>query len=120
MARSSTACGRIRSRPENRSARAPADRHEPRALLARRRRIPRQVLGSEFVEVVLPVCGIVAAKFVQVVPAEDAGRVQVIEDEADGIIADRQDLKNFDITLAGNGLTLLFRVALNLGARTLH
>src|SRR5258705_6305860 len=73
-------------------------------------------LAGELVEIVLPVGGAVTAELVQVVPAEDAGRVQIVEHEPHCIIADRLDLEDRDVLLAADGLAFLRRVTLHLRA----
>src|SRR5690606_24420853 len=70
------------------------------------RRIARQALGSQFVEIGLPFAHTAAAKFQQVVPAEYPGRVQIVEREPHRVIAHRMDLQDRDVALAGHGLAL--------------
>jgi len=45
-------------------------------------------LTREIVEVILPVLSVVLSQRMQILPAVNAGRVQVVEDEAHGVIAD--------------------------------
>jgi hypothetical protein len=54
---------------------------------------------------------------VQVFPGVDAGVVQIVEGEADGVIADRFDADDADVAAAGDGLFLIGAVALDFGAR---
>src|SRR4051812_27730494 len=91
-----------------------------RATTAASGRSPRQPLAAKLVKIVLPVLVTVAAELEQVVPAKDAGRMQVVEHQPHGVIADRDDFQNRDIALAADGLALLRRMALHLGARAAH
>src|SRR5262249_50746384 len=81
------------------------------------RGLARQPLGGELVEIFLPIALLIAAELVEIVPAVDPGRMHVVEGEPHGIIADRLHLENLHISLAWNGLALVRRVALDLGAR---
>ena len=72
-----------------------------------------RALGGEFVKIVAPHAVLPAAELEEIVPAEDAGGMQVVERQAHGVIADRVDLQDRHIALAGNGLALVRRVALN-------
>jgi len=49
---------------------------------------PRQRLAGELIEIILPIGVAVAAELEQIVPAVDAGRVQVVEDEPHRVIAE--------------------------------
>src|ERR1043166_1039715 len=82
-------------------------------------RLPRQTFGGKLVEVILPVGVVMTAEVEEIIPTVDAGRMQVVEHEAHGIIADRLHFEDRDISLAGNGLALVGRVTLHLGARAL-
>jgi hypothetical protein len=90
------------------------------AGLAAHRRLARQILLRQLVEIILPIAGIFAPQLVQIVPAIDAGGVQVVEHQPHGIIADRLHLQDRHVLLAGNGLALVRRMALDLGARAFH
>ena len=46
--------------------------------------------------------------------------MQVVEHEPHRVIADRMHFEERNALLAGNGLALVWRMALHLGARTLH
>src|SRR5262249_56336278 len=82
--------------------------------------LSRQTLGSELVEVIAPVCVMALSKFAQVTPAVNSRRMQIVKHEAHRIISDRLHLDDGDVALACNGLALIGRMPLHLGARALH
>ena len=61
-----------------------------------------------------------AAELLKIVPTVDAGGMHVVEFKPHRIIADRLNFQNHHIPLARNGLALVGRMALHLGARTFH
>src|SRR3954447_20557097 len=70
----------------------------------------RHALLRELVEITLPALGLLVAERVQVVPGEDAGVVHVVEGDANGIVADRVDLRDGDVALARHRHALLRRM----------
>src|SRR5690348_5273468 len=74
---------------------------------------PRLQIGSPF-------CALLAAKLVQIVPAEEAGVVTIVEADAHRIVADWFERLYADVLLAGHDLLLRGAVALNFGARRFH
>ena len=62
---------------------------------------------------------LVDAEAAQIRPAEDAGVVEVVEPDADGVIADRLDLEDADLAASGDDGFFLAAVALDLGGRAL-
>src|SRR5580700_5148568 len=76
------------------------------------------MLRGELVEVFLPVAGAVAAEFEKVAPAENPGRMHVVENEAHRVVSDRLDLEDLHVPLAGHGLALGGRMPLHLGTWT--
>src|SRR5689334_18827646 len=90
----------------------PAFRSAPAGL-----RLTRQALGGQLVEVVAPVGVLMTPEIEEIFPTVDAGRMQVVEHEPHRIIADRLHFEDRHISLLGNGLALLGRVTLDLGAR---
>src|SRR5690242_13740290 len=69
-------------------------------------------------EVVLPERVVVAAKLMEISPAVEAGRMAIIEDDSDGVVADRIEPDDPDAFLAGHRDLLAGTVTLDLGART--
>src|ERR1700674_2303691 len=116
-------CCADRHRPPpggNRRGRARSTRYCTRRGSRPHGRIAGEALGGEFLKIVAPHAVLPAAELEEIVPAEDAGGMQVVERQAHGVIADRVDLQDRHIALAGNGLALVRRVALNFGARTVN
>src|SRR5258708_3673839 len=62
-----------------------------------------------------PALGVAVAELAQVRPAEDAAVVAVVEHDADGVVADRFDGGDLNVTLAGDDLLLAGPMALDLG-----
>src|SRR5262249_47048266 len=91
-----------------------------RSMGATSRRLARQTLHGELVQIRLPVFLVIAPEIEEVVPAVDPGGVHVVEHETDGIIADRVHLEHHDVLLARHGLALVGRMPLHLGAWALH
>src|SRR4051794_36784735 len=60
------------------------------------------------------------AERVEIVPAEDAGRMHVVEDELHGVIPDRLDADDLDVALARHRLALGRAVPLHLGRGARH
>ena len=81
----------------------------------RPRRLARQPLGAEVGEVVGPALVVPGAERVEIVPAEDAGRMHVVEDELHRVVADRLDADDLDVALARHRLALGRAVPLHLG-----
>ena len=83
-------------------------------------RLPAQAFLRESGEVILPDLRVIAAELVEIIPAVDSGRMHVIEDEPHRIIADGMHFQNGNVLLAADGLALIRRMSLHLGARALH
>src|ERR1041385_7726801 len=62
------------------------------ALLSRR--LTLEIFCRQFVEVILPVAGIIAAQIAQIRPIVDAGRMHVVERQPHRVVADRQHFQN--------------------------
>src|SRR6476469_4360860 len=54
------------------------------------------------------------------IPTEKFGRMQIVEDDAHRVIADRMQFQDRHVALAGNGPALGRRMALHLGAWAAH
>src|SRR5476651_2283895 len=63
-----------------------------------------------------PLGSLLAAKFVQVIPAEQAGVMAIIEPDANGIVADRFERLDLDALLSGDDLLSVRAVSLHFGA----
>lgn len=83
------------------------------------RGLATQALFRELIEVALEALFLLVAELVQIAPRIETGRMHVVEDEADGVIADRIDLDDLDILLARHELALLGMMALHFRARAL-
>src|SRR5262252_1899505 len=59
------------------------------------------------------------AELEEIIPAVDAGRMHVVEDEPRRVIADRMHFEDADLLLSRDRLALIRRMALNLRARAL-
>src|SRR5262249_29429316 len=66
-----------------------------------------QALAGEVVEIVLPIGVLVSTEREKIGPAVDPSRMHVVENEPHRVIADRIDLENGDVLLAGDGLALV-------------
>src|SRR2546421_6221426 len=64
-----------------------------------------------------PFCGLIAAEFVEIIPAVEPGVVTVVENDPRRIISHRFHRNDLHMTLAGDSLLLRCRMALHLGAR---
>src|ERR1700693_3534938 len=64
-----------------------------------------------------PFRALLAAKFVQVVPAEQAGIVAIVETDAHRVIADRLERVDANVLLAHDDLLCACAMTLNFGAR---
>src|SRR6266851_863378 len=62
-----------------------------------------------------PALGIGVAELAQIGPAEDPGIVLVVEQDTNGVVADRLDRGDFHVTAAGDDLLLAGPVALHFG-----
>src|SRR5437588_3879307 len=71
-------------------------------------------------EVGRPFCILLAAEFVKIIPAVEAGVVSVVENDARRVIAHWLDGSNFDASFAGHGLFLGRGMALYFGAGGFH
>src|SRR5579872_6291077 len=60
---------------------------------------------------------LLAAEFVQIIPAEETGVVAVVEVDAHGVVSDRIEGRDLDVFLAGDDFLRLRPVALDFGAR---
>ena len=78
--------------------------------------VAAQSLGLEFGEIGRPAFRMSVGKLGEIIPTVDAGIVQVVETEADGVVADRLDLQDLDRTLAARHLALAVAVSAYLGA----
>src|SRR5882757_883739 len=93
----------------------------PSSFSSRRRSaLTLQALAGEVVEIVSPIGLPVSAERKEVVPAVDAGRMHIVEDEPHRVIADRVHFEDGDVLLACDGLALIRRMALHFGAGALH
>src|SRR6185437_5051796 len=82
--------------------------------------IPAQAFEQQRRLVSSPALGLRVAELVQVRPAVDAAVVPVVEDDADGVVADRLDIDDLHVAPARHQLLGRRRaVALDLGRRTL-
>ncbi|CCV13693.1 hypothetical protein MESS4_590056 [Mesorhizobium sp. STM 4661] len=79
--------------------------------------VAAQSLLLQFGEIGGPARLLLVAQRMQVAPGEDAGVVEIVESDADGIVADRLDLEDRDVALTGNGHALFGRMALHFGRR---
>src|SRR5690242_11851894 len=75
--------------------------------------LPLQPSGLQRLEVGGPSLVTVAAEFVEIVPAVEAGVVAIVEQDAHGVIAHRLQPRNLHRVLAGHDLLLA-------GGMTLH
>src|SRR3982074_2267228 len=82
----------------------------------RRSALTLQALAGEVVEIISPVGLPVPAQRKEIVPAENAGRMHVVEDEPHRVIADRGHLEDGDVLLACDSFAFVGRMALHLGA----
>src|SRR3546814_15985187 len=80
-----------------------------------RLRIARQPLAFQRLQIGVPARVLLAAQLVKIAPAIDAGVVQVVELDADRVVADRLDAHDADMAAAGHGLLLVRRMALHPG-----
>src|SRR4051794_39622628 len=90
------------------------------AMSASAQPIPRESLGGQFLEIGLPLLSLLGSEPVEIVPAVDPAVVHVVEDELDGIIADRLHADNLYLALARHSLALGRAVTLDLGRRARH
>src|ERR1700733_2992722 len=82
--------------------------------------LAREAFLFKLAEIVAPILLAVAAELEQILPAENPGRVHVVEHQPYRVIADREQFQNLHILLARYGAPLARRVALDLGARAAH
>ena len=78
-------------------------------------RCAAQPLLRQLGEIGVPALVLLVAQRVQIIPGEDAGIVEIVEGDADRIVADRLDLQDRDVALARHGHALLGRMALHFG-----
>src|SRR5690606_25596597 len=71
----------------------------------------------QLVEVALPVLLLMGAEFVEIIPRIEAGGVAVVEHQLDGVVADRADVDDVDVLLAGLQHPLPGTVTTHLGRR---
>src|SRR5207248_8841810 len=71
-------------------------------------------------EIGRPFCILLAAEFVEIIPAVEAGVVSVVENDARRVIAHWLDGSDFDASFAGHGLFLGRGMALYFGAGGFH
>src|SRR5262249_10876728 len=102
----------------HRSAVRPEWRAEP-LVSPSSQRSAREALAAQVIEVVLPIGVPVAAELEEIIPAVDAGRMHVVEDEPRRVVADRMHFEDGDIFFPRNSLALVRRMALNLRTRAL-
>src|SRR5882757_9377006 len=92
----------------------------PSSFSSRRRSaLTLQALAGEVVEIVSPIGLPVPAQRKEIVPAVDAGRMHIVEDQPHRVIADRVHFEDGDVLLASHGLALVGGMALHLGAGAL-
>ena len=72
------------------------------------------------IQVILPQFVLALAVIIERVPRKNAGIMQVVELEANGVIADRFDLHDADVAAARNDGFLARTMTLNLGRRAFH
>src|ERR1700720_4176727 len=80
----------------------------------------RQVLGREVGEISTPSFLVVAAELEQTVPAENSGRLHVVEHQPHRIITDWMQFQDFHILLSGNCPPFARRMTLHFGARAAY
>src|SRR5208282_5470140 len=68
-----------------------------------RLRITREPFVLQLAEIFAPIFLAIAAEFEQIVPAENPGRMQIVENQPHRVIADRMQFQNLHIALAGDG-----------------
>jgi hypothetical protein len=76
--------------------------------------------GRQRGEVLAPILGLARTEFVEVIPGVQARIVAVVEHQLDGVIADRLDIADVDVLLAGLQHRLLGAVAAHFGRRRMH
>ena len=86
------------------------------ACLSRLRRA-RQILFREIGKITAPIFLVVLSKLKQISPAENSGRVHIVENKSHRIIADRMYFQNLHVLFAGNGAAFARRMPLNVRAR---
>lgn len=69
------------------------------------------------IQVALPKFILADAVIIERVPGEDAGVMEIVELDADGVVADRFDLEDTDVAAAGDDGLLAGRVALDFRRR---
>src|SRR5579883_2117131 len=70
-------------------------------------------------EIIAPAAFLLQAELTQIAPGIDAGVVEIVELDADSVIADRLDLENADLGAAMDELFLARPVPLHFGGRAL-
>src|SRR5260370_37682192 len=80
-------------------------------------RIAGEPLAGKFIEISAPHAPLIAPEPGKIVPAEDSRGMHVVEHQPNGIVADRLDLEDGDVALAGNRLALVRGMSLDFGAR---
>src|SRR5882672_6356960 len=89
----------------------------PQPILRPSGRIAREPLADKFIEISAPHAPLVAPESGKIVPAEDSRGMHVVEYQPNGIVADRLDLEDGDVALAGDRLALVRGMPLDFGAR---
>src|SRR5258706_6016458 len=80
-------------------------------------RIAGEPLAGKFIEISAPHGPLIAPEPGKIVPAEDSRGMHVVEHQPNRIVADRLDLEDGDVALAGDRLALVRGMPLDFGAR---
>src|SRR5436190_16048283 len=83
-------------------------------------RLALQPLVGQIVEIFLPILRMIPPELEKIIPAVDPGRMQIVEHQTHGIVADWMQFENSHIFFAGDSLALIRRMPLHLGTGTLH
>src|SRR6266436_2549150 len=78
--------------------------------------IAGEPLAGKFIEISAPHGPLIAPEPGKIVPAEDSRGMHVVEYQPNGIVADRLDLEDGDVALAGDRLALVRGMPLDFGA----
>src|SRR5215813_8166817 len=70
------------------------------------RRNAREILCCQLFEIIPPISLAILAELEQIIPAENSGRMQIVEHDAHRVIADWVQFHDFHVALAGDGPAL--------------